>query len=763
MEDMATGGETERRRPVGSHIGRSIARVEDRDLVTGSGRYVADVVLPGCLEAVFVRSVLAHGALRSVDLTEARTLSGVIGAFTAADLPELPTLPPPTGMPAQMARPALARDRVRFVGEAVAVVVAEDRARAEDAAELAVVEGEPLPCVLDPVDASDDRSVRLFEGSSNVASERTFGEEAPEAFEDAPIVVDLSIRNGRVAPVPIEPRGFLAAPKGDGELTVWCSHQAPHRLRDHLAGAFELDRDAVRVIVPKVGGAFGAKSQTYPEYMVIAHLAMTLGRPVRWIEGRSEGFVAATHGRGQQQRLRLAADGEGRILALEAHIDADLGAYPHTGAAVPTFTAWVMSGPYRIPRLFVRVRTVVTNAPPTASYRGAGRPEAAFALERLMDELARKLGMDPAQVRYRNFISPDEFPYRSPTGAVYDSGRYADALELALDLAEYGRLREEQKRRREADSGRLLGIGIGSFVERSGGQVEINEFGSVEVCTDGSIVARTGASSQGQGHETVFAQVVATALDVEPSGVQLLQGDTAEVPQGNGTFASRSLQIGGPALFLAARHVLEEARRRASEMLEVAPEDMKYGEGTFSVVGSPDRAVTLRQVAAEDQIMGTEVFESAQAFPFGSYVAVVEIDMDTGDIEVRKLVAVDDCGVVVSPLIVEGQALGSILQGLGQAMYEEVIHDEQGQPLTASLLTYAVPSSTELTEIVLASTVTPNPNGPLGAKGAGEAGCIGTPPAVVNAIIDALQGCDVSELDMPVTPEKVWRALRTPI
>jgi len=757
---VAGGEHIEGGRRLGRHVGLSIPRIEDRDLVTGSGRFVADIVLPGCLEAVFVRSALAHGVLRSVDMTEARALTGAVGAFAAADLPDLPALTAPTGMPPVMARPALARDRVRFLGEAVAVAVAEDRARAEDAAELAVVEAEALPCVLDPVEAPDDLGVRLFEGSANIASESTFGEGTPEAFDDAPIVVELSIRNGRVAPVSIEPRGFLAAPDPDGRLTVWCSHQAPHRLRDHLASAFGLDRDTVRVIVPKVGGAFGAKSQTYPEYLVIAHLAMTLGRPVRWIEGRSEAFVAAPHGRGQKQRLRLAADGEGRILALEAHIDADVGAYPQTGAAVPTFTAWVMSGPYRIPRLFVRVRTVVTNAPPTASYRGAGRPEAAFALERLMDELARKLGLDPAEVRYRNFIPPDEFPYRSPTGAVYDSGRYADALEMALDLAEYGRLREEQKRRRDHGGGRLLGIGIGSFVERSGGQAETTEFGSVEIRADGSIVARTGASSQGQGHETVFAQVVATALDMEPTGIQVRQGDTAEVPQGTGTFASRSVQIGGAALFLAARHVLEEARRRASETLEVAPEDMDYSEGTFSVVGSPDRAVTLREVAAGDPLLRTEVFQSSQAFPFGTYVAVVEIDTDTGNIDVRKLVAVDDCGEVVNPQIVEGQTVGSIVQGLGQALYEGVIHDEYGQPLTASLLTYAVPSSTESTEVVLGSTVTPNPHGPLGAKGAGEAGCIGTPPAVVNAIVDALEGYDVSGLDMPVTPEKVWRALQ---
>lgn len=745
------------------YIGRRVPRVEDRELVTGAARYVADLSIPGCVEATFVRSQVAHGILRRVELGEARSLPGVVGAYAAADLPSLPPTPTPPAPPSppEMQRPALARDRVRYVGEPVAVVVAEDRGRGEDAVEAVLVEVHPLPAVLDPTEAARD-AVRLFEGVSNVAAVSVTGEPVDEVLARAPVVVELAHRIGRVAPVSVEPRAIAVVPR-DGGLEVWCSHQAPHRLRDALARAFGLDREAVRVRVPSVGGAFGAKSQTYPEYVVVAHLARELGRPVRWVEGRSEAFTAV-HGRGQNQWVRLAADEEGRALALEVRIDADLGAYPQTGLLVPTVTAWVLPGPYRIPRLSVTVRGVVTNLPPTASYRGAGRPEAAFALERAMDELARRLGLDPAEVRRRNFIPPDAFPYRSPTGAVYDSGRYAEALDLALELAGYRELREEQRRRRASGTGPLLGIGIGSFLERSGGQTGTTEYGAVAVTADGSVEVRTGSTSQGQGHRTSFAQLAASVLDVELERVRVVQGDTGEVPEGTGTFGSRSLQVGGSAVFVCARRVLEEARARASELLEVAPEDLRYGAGRFSVVGSPDRSVTLGEIVARTgPLTAEELYDSPQAFPFGSYVAVVEVDRETGVPHLRRLVAVDDCGVVVNPLIVEGQSYGSLLQGVGQALYEGMVYDEQGQPLTTSLISYGVPMPTELPEIVLGETVTPNPNSPLGAKGAGEPGCIGAPPAVVNAVLDALEGYDVSGLDMPITAEKVWRALQRPL
>lgn len=744
-------------------IGEPLPRFEDAPLVSGSGRYVYDIHVPGCLEAVFVRSPMAHALLRGVDLEEARRTPGVVGAFAVADLAGLPSTPAPPipGVPDEMRRPALAVDRVRFAGEAIAVVVAEGRAQAEDAAETVALDLDPLPVVLDPNEAAGEDAIRLFDGVGNVAIEETLGEPAAENLANAAVVVELEIRNARLAPASIEPRAVLVRPEAEGSLTVWCSHQAPHRLRDALARAFGLQAAEVRVIVPNVGGAFGAKSQTYPEYVVVAHLARTLGRPVRWIEERRESFLAAAQGRGQNQRLRLEADEQGRLLALDVEIDADLGAYPQIGALVPTFTAWVLSGPYRIPRIRVRVRGVVTNAPPTAPYRGAGRPEAAFLLERAMDELARRLDLDPAELRHRNFIAPEDFPYRSPTGAIYDSGRYAEALDEALRLADYPGVREEQRRRREKGDQTLLGVGIASFVERTGGQAGSSEFGGVEVAGGGEIVARSGSSSHGQGHGTAFAQVVASVLDVEPASVRVVQGDTAEVREGTGTFASRSMQMGGSALHAAATRVLDDARSRAAEILEVAREDLEYVGGSFAIVGSPAHCVSLASIVERTgPLHAEELFEAPQAFPFGSYVAVVEIDPATGEVHVRKVVAVDDSGVIVNPLIVHGQTVGSVVQGLGQALLEEMAFDENGQPLAGSFMDYLVPSATEVPEVIVGATVTPNPNSPLGVKGAGEEGCIGTPPAVVNAVVDALAGHATAGLQMPITPEKVWRILR---
>lgn len=744
-----------------NYIGDSPSRAEDRGLVAGAHRYVADLRVPGCLEACFVRSYAAHGVLRSIDAEAASVLPGVEGVFTAAELPDLPETPraPRTNAPEGMVRPSLARDRVRYAGEPVAVVLASDRYRAEDAAEQVMVEIDPLDAVLDPTVAAEG-SVLVFEGLDNVAAVKEHGEPVDDVFDSAPVVVEATIRNERLAPTSIETRGILVEPGEGGRLTISVSHQAPHRLRAAMAGAFGLDPTLVRVIVPKVGGAFGAKSQTFPEYIVLAYLARKLDRPVRWIEDRREAFQAATHGRGQSQRLRLAADEEGRMLALEAVIDADIGAYPHTGEFVASQTGWTLSGAYKIPRIHVRTRSVVTNSTPTAAYRGAGRPEAAFGLERLVDKLARRLGIDPAELRLRNFIPPEEFPYQSPTGALYDSADHAAALRKAMDLAGYDELRAEQRRRRASGRGPLLGIGVASYVERSGGQSGSTEFGAVEISSDGSVIARVGTSSQGQGHETSFAQIVATALDVDLERVRVVEGDTAEVPRGTGTFGSRSMQVGGSSLHEASVQVLEEARRRATREMEVAAEDLVYGDGRFHVAGT-ERSIGLAELAAPEPLRSEAEFGPPQAFPFGSYVAVVEVDPATGDVDLSKLVAVDDCGVAINPRLVRGQTLGAIVQGLGQALYEEVVYDESGQPLISSLMDYSLPTIFEVPEVVLAETTTPNPNVPLGSKGAGEAGCIGTPPAIVNAIADALDGRD-EHLDMPVTPEKVWRSLVSP-
>jgi carbon-monoxide dehydrogenase large subunit len=705
-----------------------------------------------------VRSFEAHGELQGVDVSGSLDTEGVIAAFSAADLPDLPPVPTRAPAPAAMQRPSLARGRVRFAGEPVAVVVGRDRYTAEDGAERVIQTVRSLDAVVGVDAALSSAAPALFEGLENLASVREYGAPVEDVMAGAPVVVEGRFYNQRLAPTSIEARAVLAQWESD-RLTVWVSHQAPHRLREELAAAFGLGPDAVRILVPKVGGAFGAKSQTFSEYLVVAHVARKLGRPVRWVEDRREALQSSTHGRGQSQRFRLGADDEGMLLALEAYIDADLGAYPDTGALVPSMTGWVLSGPYRIPSLYSCIRSVVTNSTPTASYRGAGRPEAAYALERLIDRLAHRLGADPVELRRANFVSPSEFPYRSPTGAVYDSGEHAAALEVALDLAGYEEAREEQQRRRSKGDGALLGVGIASYLERSGGRAGTSEYGAIEVTADGVIVAQSGATSQGQGHETAFAQVVATVFDVELERVQVVQGDTDAVAKGTGTFGSRSMQVGGSALHQAATEVLEAARRRAGDLLEVAEEDLVYRDGRFTITGT-DRSVSIEALTSVAPLQSSVELSPPQAFPFGSHVAIVEVDRDTGRIEVVKLVAVDDCGVVVNPAIVAGQTLGSIAQGLGQALYEEVIYDPGGQPLFSSLLDYSIPTTSEMPPVLIGESVTPNPNLELGVKGAGEAGCIGAPPAVVNAIVDALGGTDKG-IEMPVTPEKVCRALES--
>jgi carbon-monoxide dehydrogenase large subunit len=747
--------------PGGRYTGHRLPRTDAGPLLRGRGRYVADIRPAGCLDAAFTRSYLAHGELRGVDVRPALAVPGVVHAAAASDLPELPDVPRPPrgGQPPEMRRPALARDRVRFAGEAIAVVVAADRYAAADGAEAVEVELEPLPVVLDPVAAAAPGSPALFDGCANVAAEHAYGDPVGDLLAAAPVVVEARLVNQRVSAMSIEPRGIVVEPRGDGTYRVWCSHQAPHRLAADLAKSFGLDQAAVRVSAPRVGGAFGAKSQTHPEYLVVFALARLLDRPVRWIEDRAEALTAATHGRDQHARITIGADEDGRIRAVAAEIVADVGAYPHTGGFIPDMTCWVFAGPYATPRLRVRARSVVTNKAPTASYRGAGRPEAAYFVERAIDHLAERLGLDPAEVRRRNFVPAGAFPYTSPTGAVYDSGRYESALGLALDLVDYPAQRAEQRRRRSAGAGPLLGIGIASWIERSGGARGLGEFAAVELSAAGGIVAKVGTSSQGQGHEVTFAQIAAEALDVAPEQVRVVLGDTGEVRQGAGAFGSRSVQVGGSALFRAGRALLAEARRRAADLLDG---EVAYTGGVFRSRDGGE--LSLGRLAARTGPLAAEdVFTPPQAFPFGSYVAVVEVDRRTGVVAVRRLAAVDDCGVVINPAAVEGQIIGSIAQGIGQTLYERVVYDDNGQPLTATLLDYSVPTAAEMPDIVLGEHVTPNPNVPLGAKGAGESGCIGAPPAIANAVWDALADYDRARLQLPITPDRVWECLQLPV
>ncbi|MEU2228490.1 xanthine dehydrogenase family protein molybdopterin-binding subunit [Streptomyces sp. NPDC018347] len=745
-------------------------RREDERLLTGRGRYVADIQVPGCLDAAFVRSEAAHGVVRAVDCTAARDVPGVVGAWSAADLPDLP--PVPHTLLAKLSTddavagrewPALAKDRVRYPGEALAVVLGEDRYRAEDGAAEVTVTIDPLPAVVTPTAALED-SVRLFDGLSNIALSGEAGEPIDASvWEDADTVVEATYRQNLLMPSPMECRTILAVPEGD-RLTIHSGHQMPHRLRRELAALLGWSPDRIRVVVPDTGGAFGSKSAAFPEFVVVAHLAVKLGRPVRWIEDRKESMLVATRGRGQDQSVRLAADADGRLLAYEMKIDADIGAYPHLGVGLPMQTVWMATGAYTTPRVHATLRSVLTNTMVTYPYRGAGRPEAAIAIERTMDLLARRLGMDPIELRRRNFIPPDAFPYETPTGRRYDSGNYAAALDLALETIGYDTWRAERDRRRHDPDALPLGIGVSCYVERSGGERGgLHEFGSLTVEEDGTVTARCGAAPSGQGHETVFPALVAKVLGVPEAQVRLVEGDTDEQPEGLGSFASRSAQVAGAMFQHVAALLIDEARARAARLWGVPAEETEWADGAvLNAAHDGAAAMSLGDlVQATGPLRVEDRYEAGMAFPFGAHVAVTEVDPDLGTVRVLALVAVDDCGVVLNPTLVRGQAFGSAVQGIGQALYEGMTFGDDGVPhLAGGFLDYLLPTFAEIPPITIKDTCTPSPSTPLGAKGAGESGCIGTPAAIVNAVADALLISDPDLLQMPLTPDSVWRAAR---
>ncbi|MFG2480897.1 xanthine dehydrogenase family protein molybdopterin-binding subunit [Streptomyces fagopyri] len=759
------------------------ARREDARLLTGNGRYVADIDVPGCLDAVFVRSKIGHGALRGVDCSAAREVAGVAGAWSAADLSDMPAcahagatlqdLPPvPHTVLAKLSSdeavvgrewPALVKDRVRYAGEAVAVVLGEDRYLAEDGAAEVTFHVDPLPAVVTPSAAAED-SVRLFDGLSNIALQGEAGQPIDDGvWQQAAAVVEGRYRQNLLMPMPMECRTILAVPEGD-RLTVWAGHQMPHRLRRELAALLGWSEDRIRVVVPDTGGAFGSKSAAFPEFVVVAFLAVKLQRPVRWIEDRLESMMVATRGRGQDQHARLAADADGRLLAYELNIDADIGAYPHLGVGLPMQTAWMATGPYATPQVHATLRSVLTNTMLTYPYRGAGRPEAVIALERSMDTLARRLGIDPAELRRRNFIPPESFPYETPTGRQYDSGEYARALDLALESVGYDTWRAEQARRRTDPTAKPLGIGISCYVERSGGEPGgLHEFGSIEVTADGTVTVRLGAASSGQSHETVFPALVAKFLGIDEHRVRLIEGDTDEQPQGLGSFASRTAQVAGALLQHACQLVVEEARSRAADLWKLPLDQVEWSDGTVQASADESLMDLGELVKRTGPLRVEDRFETGMAFPFGSHVAVAEVDPELGTVELLKIVTVDDCGVVLNPDIVHAQAFGSALQGIGQALYEGIPYDEAGTPMLGNgLLDYLLPTFTEVPPIEIKDTCTPSPSSPLGAKGAGESGCIGLPAAIVNAVVDALQPADPDLLQMPLTPDVIWRAARAP-
>ena len=742
-------------------------RREDPPLVTGSAHYTDDLAPPGALHAVFVRAPLAHGRILGIDPVPAAGLPGVAGVFTAADL-DLPPMPA-GGAPEAMARPVLATDTVRFLGEAVAVVVAQTRAQALDAAEAVEVDYEPLPVVTDPLAALAGGAQPLF-ADGNLARERRWPEPS-RALEGAEVVVRARFVNQRLAAAPLEPSASVAVPDPDHDaLVLYTPCQAPFWVRDTVAELLGMDPERVRVVVPAVGGAFGARIVTYPEQVVVAALARRLGRPVRQVDGRSETMLAMTHGRAQVQDVEVAATRDGRITGLRALLVADGGAYPGEATAMPSSTRFMASGVYRIPRIEVAWRCVATNTAPVAAYRGAGRPEATAMVERAVDLLAARLRLDPAELRRRNLIPGRSLSYTTATGARYDSGDYAAAMDRVLEAAGYDELRAEQAGRRERGEVRQLGIGLSVYVEVTGFG---SEYGEVVVEPGGRVTARTGVSPHGQGHETAFAQLVAATLGVGAGQVTVVHSDTAAVPRGEGTMGSRSLQVGGSAVAEAAGQVLDKARALAAHLLEAPVEDVAVfpGEG-LGVAGAPETALAWAElsVAAADPsrrppgmdagLQAAVDFELERStFPFGAHLAVCEVDTQTGLVRLLRHLAVDDSGRILNPVLAEGQVHGGIAQGIAQALFEEVGYDEDGNCLNGNLSVYAMPAAADLPAFETLRTQTPTPLNPLGAKGIGESGTIGATPAVQNAVVDALAHLGVNHIDMPLTPERVWRAI----
>jgi aerobic carbon-monoxide dehydrogenase large subunit len=771
-------------------------RREDYGLIKGLSHFVDDLKSPAgrppVLYMVVVRSPYAHANITGMQFDTARALPGVIAVFEGAELvsgmPTLDTIPI-AGLRKPERRP-LAVGRVRYVGDAVAVVLAESLRVALDARDMVEVEYEPMPVVVDPEAALESGAPLLYEEfNSNIAfSQESHWGDIGAAFEQADRVVSLRVVNQRVAPSSLEPRACMFdLDPTSGELSAWVSSQAVFRARDTLATFLKLDRNKIKVHNAEVGGAFGAKNGFLGEEIVAALLAVTFGRPVKWIEGRSENLQAQSQGRGQINYIEAAFQENGKLLGLKVHSIADLGAFlSFATAMVPSRMPSMLCGPYQLQAVESKMVGVFTNKVTTAPYRGAGRPEAAYILERTMDRIARELDLDPAEVRRRNFIAPQAFPHTTVTGLHYDSGNYQAALEHALALADYAGWRSKQREQREDgedNNGKMLGIGLATFIEFSGDNVTPmagapREAATVRIRQDGSVFVQSGVSHNGQGHFTAFAHIAATALNLPASKVEVRMNDSELPGFSIGTFGSRITQVAGSAVLLAAQAVREKALQLAAQVLEAAPVDLVMEDGNVLVRGVPARVIAFSELArlAEEQpgLIEREPPNPANSAPIeglaawrdfsppgatyssGAHLAVVEVDTETGEVRVLKYVAVDDCGRVLNHYLAEAQIHGGLAQGISQALDEEVLYDQDGQLLSGTLMDYALPNAGYAPDIVTAFIETPSPNNPLGAKGVGEAGCIGAPPAIVNAVLDALAPPGIKTVDMPLRPEKIW-------
>ena len=745
-----------------SILGTRVVRVEDPRFLKGEGTYIANLELPGALHLTFVRSSLAHGKIVSIDADDALAMPGVVAVWTAADI-DLEPAPPAHGFMNKKIRfPFIASDTVRFVGDIVAVVVSTDKTLGTDAAEMVIVDYESLPVVLD-MDESFRGEVLLHpDAESNIVL--TFASDNnDDIFSSCDVVVDLVIENQRVAPAPMEVRACASV--WDGErLTQWACSQGAHGARDGLADTLGLDKSQVRVITPDVGGGFGAKSGVYAEEILVGWAARKLNTPVRWTETRTENMVSMGHGRAQRQRTRMGGTRDGRITAYRLDLLQDAGAYAKAGAVLPFMTRLMAGGVYDIANVQFESHSVVTNTTPTVAYRGAGRPEATAAIERTIDEFARVCGLDPADVRRKNYLTPSSFPLTTAMGAKYDSGEYAAALDKALEAAGYQQLREEQARRRASGNPLQMGIGIASYVETTN-PMGSGDYGAVEITDEGGAIIRTGSSSHGQGHHTAWAMLVSDATGIPFDKIEFRFGDTDDISRGGGTGGSRSLQVGGSAVKLATDSVIDKARQRAADLLEAAVEDVVIDtvRGGFHVVGSPATLRTWSELMVGlDAPLEAEVdyVPEGATFPFGTHICVVEVDVETGAVGVMRHIACDDAGIIINPLIVDGQVHGGIAQGVAQALLEVVAYDPDGNPITSNLADYGFISAAELPSFERIPMETPTPRNPLGAKGIGEAGTIGATPAVHNAVVDAVSHLGVTHIDMPCTSVNVWNALQ---
>ena len=761
-----------------SILGTRVVRIEDPRLLTAGGTYVDDLRVPqltGAARVTFVRSHHGHALITGVDASAALAAPGVIAVLTYQDINDIPPPPPPPeggpppgseAAPLPMGgvwqEPLLAVDRVRFVGEPVAMVLTDDSYQGEDAAELVSVDYEPLPAIVGAADALAGQTLLFPDAGSNVVVAHPAGD---TAFDGCDVVVSRDIVNQRVAPVPMEGRAAAAMWTG-GKLTVWVSTQNAQISRFIMAGAFGLDPDAIRVVAPDVGGGFGAKVGIDRDAILVGWAARHTGRALRWVETRSENLVGMTHGRAQEHSIKIGGTRDGRVLAYRLDVVQDTGAYPRMSGFLPTLTNLMAVGPYDIAHVEVGYRVVVTNTTPIAAYRGAGRPEATAAIERAMDLFAAEIGMDPAEVRRKNLVPADKFPHQTPCGAHYDSGDYIGALDKVLAGAGYPGLRAEQARRRERGDVVQLGIGVASYVEITAADADNGETARVVVNGDGTATVYTGSSPHGQGHDTAWSMLVQSDLGIPMDKVTVLHGDTDEIPLGTGTYASRSLQLGGMAVHKAALEVKDQARRLAADMMEASEADLELDidRGLWHVRGDPESGRNWADVAGHagpDGLVAAVHFTEAQpTFPFGAHVAVAEVDTETGKVTLVRHVTVDDAGIVVNPVLTEGQRHGGIAQGAAQALLEEMVYDADGNPLTGTLADYAAITATELPSFELLVSETPTPVNPLGVKGIGEAGTIGATPAVQNAVIDAVSHLGVRHIDMPTTPGRVWAAIK---